>query len=269
MKASKMLQPMAIAVMVIGLVLVGCDNGTTSGTGGGDLGGVISQPPSSPTGAPAGVSVDAQGNLIINAQLYDINTTTTSVVPFPNTMNADVSAYASTASGDYPLTTVTNGITGGKLTSVIIPPPPAAALTSVVDDLGDMPASWVKSGGANHIGSISLEYLEYLDSSTSSTIGFDLYANPVITTDGYGNYNPQGDSYMYMYSDGDVVISGSGQFDDGSGGKYSMAADIKLAKGWNCVLMTADATGGGKIISRNPPANAQWVIDHKSGTVTN
>ena len=69
-------------------------------------------------------------------------------------------------------------------------------------------------------------------------------------SDSYGSYySVEGDNYVYLYSDGDAVINGT---------YNGLGIDVKLAKGWNCVLN--DNT---KAVSCNPSTNAQWLIDYK------
>ena len=268
---------MKIRLRVFGIIalaaligFVSCDNGTggDASRDSGSLGGVVSKPPSGSNAADAqeGVWVDSLDRLHINnVPLYLIDTDNPdphTPIPAPETMDCELEVYTEHDYVPYNLL-LQGGIVGGKLTGVIILPPPPAALRPVTEGL---PAGIIKSGINTKFSGF---FIGYRGDNWWEEYDISLFSQPIVTVnDGYANphgypYETQGKQYIYQYTDGDVVASGSFfDTDNKDDNPIKTTMDIKMSKGWNTFWYTQEISGNSytaSSASSSPPAGAMWV----------
>ena len=204
----------------------------------------------------SGVDIDAQGNLIIDAPLYMlINKDVTN----PELQKADASLvetveavissrenYHSIASGT---------ISGGRI-SITVPIPDRKYLLTA-DSLFE--TDMVQSGADVMIEFINLSGIDgYIllfgnlhDQNNPGDVLYDIFAG--------------GDRYYFMYSEGDVLISGIKTYPHGDVYDLKETINIKLVEGWNiiCVSRYDDNENYTSIlseVSKKPPSKGVWVM---------
>jgi hypothetical protein len=210
----------------------------------------------------AGVSVDAQGNLKIDAPLYviDKNPQKPGLKRAPASMNSQVSAGFAIGDSFCPLE-VTGGIVNGRL-SLTIKMPDEYWLNKVMY-FWDVPDDYFTRGADVEIGELSLaadepEYYRLIM----------LYPNPLVRLSPYheiDEYYIEGDRYKYIYSLGDVSISGKFNLPRWYNRTEHYEFDIRIKKGWNVIregsffdkTLQDDVT---TTTSGLPPASAVWVV---------
>ena len=245
-------------VAIIMFSFASCGDGAEGNDTPGDLGGVISKPPSSP--GPGGVWVDGDGNLkISNAPIYMMNKSNPpKIVQAPVSLNTGVEIY-SWVDEEEVLWPSTGDVVDGFLSDITIHLPPLSALAFPTEwDEIPMPSSFIKTGATTRAGFFTL----FPEDSEHLGLLYDPY---VVKETGKHNeeyYRVYGKKeYMYFYSEGEIVISGSGTFTYDEE-LIKSTVDIKFTKGWNVVCMTEDETGDNwsyTMVSASPTENLQWV----------
>ena len=247
---------------LIGFSLVACGDGA----GGANLGGVVSKPPASP--GPDGVWVDGDGNLRINSVPVYImdNSTPPKVVLSDIGFNrlTKVSSWVGMTEVDWASTG--GGVVNGFLNSITIYPPPPAALTTPTNwDEMQIPASFIVSGATTRAAYFHIRLAEDVEPPNYNRFLELMYAPYVVketSSEGYDYYRAYGQkNYWYFYSEGEIVISGSGTYDM-DGMTISGAVDIKFTTGWNVLCITQEGSGKNwsyNMVSESPTGNVQWV----------
>ena len=215
-----------VGMVVLALCFAGCGDDNSDSGGSGIL-------PAKPNGN-AGVSVNAAGDLVINAPLYYIDYDEEGIIDgsYPVktvdlSLNETVHAFI-----NFTPTGVTGTISGGMF-SITIPAPSASLLIPIIDN-PDLPITFIKSGAGTKTGFLWLY--------TTSMGIIQLFANP-----------PSLDKlYTFTYADGSATISGA---------NTEMISDLSVAKGWNSILISENTII--EQVSANPTTNAKWIFfDH-------
>jgi len=201
----------------------------------------------------AGVSVDRQGNLKIDAPLYviDRNPEKPGIIAAPATMNRVVAATIYLGDDSAGISVLfTGGIVKGRL-SLTIKKPEEEYLWSSIASFWDIPADLFTSGADVKIG-----YLYLLDNDAyRSIILYTDYHVSLNTSKEVDRFDIDGDRYLYIYSMGEVTVSGKVQYQT-----WYRELDIRLQKGWN-VIRWCVTDGYDKLTSVAASSNAVWVVN--------
>jgi len=157
----------------------------------------------------AGVSIDAQGNLKIDAPLYviDKNQKKPGLKPAPSTMNSKVIAGIYMGGDiDYSLE-ITGGIVKGRLSITI--KKPEKVFSDNAATLLNIPAELFTSGADVQFGEIILRMKNEADEPVDypSIMLYSNYQVKLSTVTERETYYIDGDCYSFTYSLGDVDIS--------------------------------------------------------------
>jgi hypothetical protein len=224
----------------------------------------------------AGVSVDSQGNLVINVPLYVVykNDDKNVIKPAPSSMNLPVFAgifYGQ--DGSYPLE-ISGGIVKGRI-SVTIEKPNEYITEHLIDIMHfwDIPVDLFKSWANVAIGELDFRVNDlegfgyrsitlYPDSKARVLLGEEKY--------GYKYKYIEGSHYEFIYSMGDVNFSGKLKTPSRYNWKGYGEYDIHLKQGWNIVSrreyfdeMDQEFVGAGT--SSKISSKALWVVIEEIG----
>jgi hypothetical protein len=210
----------------------------------------------------AGVSVDAQGNLKIDAPLYVIDTSAEKpgLKRAPASMNLPV--YAGIPIGDTSTTLeVTGGIVKGRI-SITIKLPDEYWL-NYAKYFWDVPDDSFTSGADVEIGEL---YLAVHGSDYYYRIF--LYPNlnvQVLTGERAAHYYIEGGRYAHIYSLGSVNISGKVSVPRWYNWKQHFEFGINFNSGWNVIREGSyfDETLQDDVLTKTsaiPPSSAVWVL---------
>jgi len=143
----------------------------------------------------------------------------------------------------------TGSISGGKM-NLVISVPADANLVTVKDFFDFFPDHFFKSGV-----DVKIQVPFIQDGSDPSGDYFTLASgNSVFEKDLYWGYK-NGEAYAYVYSKGDVNISGVANV-----WGETLVVGLKFVAGWNCVCFIENSsTDTFTIISKSPPNGAKWV----------
>jgi hypothetical protein len=211
-----------------------------------------------------GISIDAQGNLNINAPLYviDKNPKKPALKPAPASMNRPV--YAAFFEGEDGLNILefTGGIVKGRL-SVSIKKPDYIPRYGAAD-FWEVPSRFFTSGTAVEIGQLFLAIGDADKCDAQVTLFNNPQARLSLTDDvDTDTYWIDGGVYHCIYALGDISISGRVDL-PGNGWTWRREFDIRLKQGWNLILETDVLDELTDIeytkISSLPPTNAVWVL---------
>jgi len=208
----------------------------------------------------AGVTVDKQGNLKIDAPLYviDENPQKPGLKPAPSSMNFSVYAGIPEDDASNPLE-VTGGIVKGRLSLTIKKPNEYW--------LYDASYAWYISEGFFTGGAdVKIGELFFSVNNSDGYRRIALYTNyhvKLSTVSEYDYYYIDGDLYEYIYSLGNVTISG--KIDESRWYNWHGEFDVRLNRGWNVtrVRYSFDNTLNRDVETRTsalPSANAVWVV---------
>jgi hypothetical protein len=184
----------------------------------------------------AGVSVDNQGNLVINAPLYVIDETGDKPVLklAPSSMNNEVYAHIPWGDGGNKIDVI-GGIIKGRL-SITIKKPDENWLNDVTRFWG-VPDDSFTSGADVRVGLLSLcakGEVGYGNPSIQLVNTYDL--QPIRgTAIGRQTYYFYGNYYEIIYSMGDVNISGKLNLPRWYNWIWHVDFDIHLKQGWNVI----------------------------------
>ena len=159
-------------------------------------------------------------------------------------------------------------------------------LVSMKDDSEIASGSWSKGGFTIVLpATVDAKYLDTEDeddygegvtvsNKNAKTVWFDIYGydkdDKYVTSFGLGKSDDSSESYAwYVYSDGDVNISGTEEeeYEYDGGHKEISTYSVTLKKGWNVVYDThSESTQGGKrlyngTLTSTPVSGLKWYSD--------
>ena len=197
----------------------------------------------------AGVSVDAQGNLVINAPVYV-------AIPEGNEKYelkpADGDLFLeiddSFSVGEIDKIIIASGTISGGRVSITIPIPDSKSMRTAESRFS---SERLKSGS-----DIRCRFIRI----SGADVNLGLFANPQVEYDSFGE-----EWYDFIYSEGDVVVSGSYIGSAGDGYAFHELVDVRLTQGWNTIAYSDKVDSEAKTvtrteISKNPPPDAVWVL---------
>jgi len=210
-----------------------------------------------------GISVDAQGNLKIDAPLYVIDKTGEKPILklAPSTMNYEVDAVIPYGDNFYSME-VTGGIVKDRL-SLTIKKPEENYLHNVAT-LWNIPEDLFTSGAEAEIGQLLL----LVKNENYAPIYFYPDKNVQVLTENNNEkvyYYIQDARYEYIYSLGEIKISGNFHTSMWGDWKYHQNFDIYIKQGWNVILSKEyfDDSLKDDIFNKTtsfPTIEAVWVI---------
>ena len=228
------------------------------------------KPPTKAAGAPGGVWVDKEGNLRIEAELYAINYD--SEQPdlrkvdelYDELYDDNIIAYMDLSS-KAEFHSTPGSFSNGRF-SFCIPPPADEELDTAMERFFTLPEDWFKQGADVKIGALYVcteAYYSY----------FWFFSNPNVVYEDWdnvyddGTFYVSGDTCVFIYSHGDVLISGADIMIDEWGTNIDRTASIRFTKGWNVLYSSGnysyqDDTETSVVSSRLPDAGAKWVLGY-------
>jgi hypothetical protein len=222
------------------------------------------KPPSKSNGAAGGVWVDAEGNLRIEADLFVVDRDPEN----PGLKRADISRNGTVTAFIYPGThySASGSLSNGHF-SLSIPVPEDDDLETAVERFYFWPDDWFTKGANVKVGFLYFELI-YLDDADGV---YDIYliANPGVEfmdNDSWehGYYSVKGNVCDYHYSQGELIINGA-TLTINEWGISDDSVNISFTRGWNVFydsVIYDEETNTDSIVisSKNPPANAVWVL---------
>jgi len=205
----------------------------------------------------AGVSIDAQGSLKINAPLYilDKNPQKPGIKRAPTSLNLPVVAGFHIGD-DFGQLEVTGGIVKGRISLIIKKPDEVFLVTAA--SLLNIPSVRFTSGADVKVGDMSF-YADDSEYNYRIMLFSNFHVEGPLPTYDYEQYDINGVLYKYIYSLGEVIISGNVDKNYGVKETSYRKFDIRLKNGWNVTKYNPDKPDD-TLTSSLPPSNAVWVL---------
>ena len=226
--------------------------------------GDLSAQPFKPNGA-AGASVDSQGSLAIDAPVYvavirerviSEGMEDVELQPADEDLFLEIESFFPIGEADN-IRIASGTISGGRI-SIAIPIPG--------DEHLYLPESWFNPEWVKSGSDIGCRLIRISSGYSSLRLHSNLKTKHGDFGEA-GHYIISGDFeewYEFVYSEGDVVVSGTYSGSGGDGYDYHEITDVKLTQGWNTVGYSYRTDNEAKTITRtetskNPPPDAVWV----------